>query len=61
MQSTAQGYTGNFALRPIPDGFAWEIPAGPMTIKYTATVKDGVWHEVGDRIIPARSRCASST
>lgn len=54
MQSTAQGYTGNFALNPLADGFVWEIPAGPMTIKYTATVKDGVWHEVGDRVMPGK-------
>ncbi len=29
-----------------------------MTIRYTAVVKDGVWHEVGDRLVaggePAR-------
>lgn len=52
MHSNAQGYTGNFVLTPMPNGFSWEIPAGPMTIKYVATVKDGVWHEVGDRVMP---------
>jgi len=54
MHSNAQGYTGNFVVTPVPDGFSWEIPAGPMTIKYTATVRDGVWHEVGDRIAPGK-------
>lgn len=54
MHSNAQGYTGNFVLTPVPDGFSWEIPAGPMTIKYTATVRDGVWHEVGDRVTPGK-------
>lgn len=54
MHSNAQGHTGNFELTPIPDGFSWEIPAGPMTIRYTATVKDGTWHEVGDRIHPGK-------
>jgi len=32
----------------------WEIPAGPMTIRYTAVIKDGGWLEVGDRIIPGK-------
>lgn len=54
MHSNAQGRTGNFVLTPIADGFSWEIPAGPMTIKYTATVKDGTWREVGDRIMPGK-------
>jgi hypothetical protein len=25
-----------------------------MTIRYSATIKDGVWHEVGDRIMPGK-------
>lgn len=52
--SYAQGNMGDFALTPAADGFVWEIPGGPMTIRYTATVKDGKWHEVGDRIVPGR-------
>jgi hypothetical protein len=36
------------------DGFTWSIPAGPMTIRYTAVVKDGTWTEVGDRIAPGK-------
>ena len=54
MHSYAQGYVGDFALTPKPDGFVWEIPAGPTTIRYTAVIKDGVWHEVGDRIMPGK-------
>lgn len=54
MHSNAQGYVGNYVLTPTADGFAWEIPAGPMTIKYVATVKDGVWREVGDRVMPGK-------
>jgi hypothetical protein len=52
MRSYAMGQVGDFALQRKPDGFVWEIPAGPMTIRYTAVVKNGVWHEVGDRIAP---------
>ena len=54
MHSNAQGYTGDFVLTPIADGFSWEIPAGPMTIKYSATVRDGIWNETGERIMPGR-------
>jgi hypothetical protein len=51
MRSYAQGRTGDFELKLNDDGFTWEIPAGPtMTIRYIATVKDGTWKEVGDRI-----------
>jgi hypothetical protein len=52
LHSYAQGNVGDFVLKPTADGYIWEIPAGPMTIRYTAVVKDGVWHEVGDRIAP---------
>jgi hypothetical protein len=44
------GMSGDYAVRPTADGFVWEIPAGPMTIRYTATFRDGVWKEVGERI-----------
>ncbi len=54
MHSHAQGRVGDFVLTPSADGFVWEIPAGPMTIRYTATVKDATWHEVGDRIVPGK-------
>lgn len=54
IHSHAMGRTGDFAMKPAADGFTWEIPAGPMTIRYTATVKDGTWHEVGDRILPGK-------
>ena len=54
MRSYAQGHAGDFALERTADGFAWEIPAGPMTIRYTAVVKDGVWTEVGDRVAPGK-------
>lgn len=54
MRSYAQGRSGDFVLTPTSDGFTWEIPAGPMTIRYTAVVKDGKWREVGDRIMPGQ-------
>lgn len=54
LHSYAQGNVGDFALNRSADGYVWEIPAGPMTIRYTAVIKDGAWHEVGDRIMPGK-------
>jgi len=50
MTSQAEGHFGTFAITPIADGYVWSIPAGPMTIRYTAHFKDGVWTEVGERV-----------
>ena len=54
LHSYAQGNVGDFALNRTSDGYVWEIPAGPMTIRYTAVIKDGAWKEVGDRIMPGK-------
>jgi hypothetical protein len=54
MRAYAQGNVGDFVLTPTADGYTWEIPAGPMTIRYTAVVKEGGWQEFGDRIIPGK-------
>jgi hypothetical protein len=54
LHSHAQGFAGDFELTPTTDGYVWEIPAGPMTIRYTMTLKDGTWTEVGDRVFPGK-------
>ncbi|MBA3804626.1 MAG: DUF1579 domain-containing protein, partial [Acidobacteria bacterium] len=54
LHSYAQGNVGDFVLTPTSDGYVWEIPAGTMTIRYTAVIKDGVLREVGDRIMPSK-------
>jgi len=54
MHSYAMGRSGDFVFTPTADGFVWEIPAGPMTMRYTAVVKNGEWREVGDRIMPGK-------
>jgi hypothetical protein len=54
LHSYAQGREGSFVLVPRGTGYVWEIPAGPMTIRYTATLKDGLWTEVGDRVMPGK-------
>jgi hypothetical protein len=54
MRSYAMGQSGDFPVTLTADGFTWTIPAGPMTIRYAAVVKDGTWTEVGDRIAPGK-------
>ena len=54
LRSYAQGRVGDFPLRFTDTGMVWEIPAGPMTIRYTATIGNGTWREVGERIVPGQ-------
>jgi hypothetical protein len=54
LRSYAQGQSGDFVLTPTDSGYVWEIPAGPVTIRYTATIKESSWLEVGDRIAPGQ-------
>jgi hypothetical protein len=52
MRSYTSGRQGDYTITPTATGFTWDIPAGPnMTIHYEATVKDGVWTEVGTRVM----------
>jgi hypothetical protein len=51
LHSYAQGNVGDFVLIPAADGYVWEIPAGPVTMRYTAIIKGDSWQEVGDRIM----------
>lgn len=50
----AQGFSGDYLYQPTADGFSWEIPAGPMTMRYNAVIKDGEWSQTGDRIEPGK-------
>jgi hypothetical protein len=55
MRSYALGHQGDFELKLTGTGYIWEIPAGPgAIIRYTMTLKDGVWNEVGDYIAPGQ-------
>ena len=52
MRSYAMGYAGDFPLTVRPDGFSWSHPAEPgVAMRYTATIKDGQWHEIGERVV----------
>lgn len=50
MRSYALGHAGDFPVQRTADGFSWEIPAGPATIRYRAVIRDGTWTETGDRV-----------
>ena len=54
LHSYAQGHAGDFRFAPTADGYAWEIPAGPVTIRYVATIGADTLKEVGDRVVPGR-------
>ena len=54
LHSHAMGNVGDFAITPTADGYVWEIPAGPMTIRYTAMIKGDNFREVGDQIQPGK-------
>lgn len=53
-RSHSQGFYGDYSLQVRADGFAWEMQAGPATMRFTATVKDGRWVEIGERIEPGK-------
>ena len=51
MHSYAMGYAGDFPLEVRPDGYSWTQPQGRgASINYSATVRDGEWREVGERV-----------
>jgi hypothetical protein len=51
LHSYAMGMAGDFALTPSDSGYVWEIPAGPMTIRYTAVIRGPKWREIGERVV----------
>lgn len=51
MHSYAMGYASDFPLEVRPDGYSWTLPQGPGgPVRYTATIKDGEWVEIGQRV-----------
>ena len=51
MHTHAMGYAGNYPLTVLADGFSWSHPDRPgAVVRYRATIKDGEWHEVGERV-----------
>ena len=55
LRSYALGHAGDFAFRPLPDGYVWEIQTGGgALVRYTGTVKDATLVEIGERLVPNR-------
>jgi hypothetical protein len=50
LRTYALGRFGDYVLTPTADGYVWQVPAGPMTIRYDVVIKDGEWTETGERI-----------
>lgn len=51
MHAYAQGHADDFPVELLADGFAWTMAAGPgATIRYTARIEQGEWHETGERL-----------
>ncbi len=49
------GEKHDYPLQVSGDGFVWERPAGPnAVVRFTARIKDGRWHEVGEYIAQGR-------
>lgn len=54
-RSYTDGMSGTFEANVTENGFVWETPAGPdAKMVFTATIKDGRWHEVGEYIAKGR-------
>ena len=53
-RSYARGEVGDFEFAPTDSGFVWEVKTPLFTMRYTATVRDGRWREVGDRVVAGR-------
>ena len=58
LRSYAAGRAGVFPFTVTGNGYIWEIPAGPMTIRYTATVEGDRFREVGERIVAGQPPAA---
>ena len=54
LHSYAMGMVGDFPMTPSDSGYVWEIPAGPMTIRYTAVIGGRKWREIGERVAPGQ-------
>ena len=55
LRSYAQGMAGTFELQLTRDGYIWQVPAGTgAVIRYTATVQDAHWREVGEYVAEGR-------
>ena len=51
LRSYTQGRQGDFDVEVQNDELTWSIKTGGATIRYRATIRDGKWIEVGERLV----------
>ncbi|HEU4813893.1 MAG TPA: hypothetical protein VFS99_06675, partial [Xanthomonadaceae bacterium] len=58
-RSYAMGHANDFPFEPTSDGFKWETTreteAGTVTTRYTTTIENGTWLEIGERLVPGQA------
>lgn len=54
MRSYAQGYAGDFTMVLTDKGYYWTIPMGPVQVRYTMTMENNEWVEIGERMVPGQ-------
>lgn len=52
MQARAGGLFGNFPFRVTQDGYVWDLGFEGRGLRYTATLKGGLWRQITERITP---------
>jgi len=55
LRAHADGQRGDFTFAVEPDGYAWEVPSGPGSVRYRARVADGRWRQTGELRMPERA------
>jgi hypothetical protein len=55
IQARAEGRFGAFPFRPTSDGYVWELIFDGRGLRYTGTLRDGIWKEVTERVTPDRA------
>lgn len=51
----AGGRSGNFTFQTTADGYVWNIGDVTSGLRYTATIKNGVWTETGEALASGRA------
>lgn len=55
LRSYAHGFQNDFRFELTDTGFVWSVPAGPATIRYTATIDGDTWTEIGERLVDGQA------
>ena len=55
IRSYAMGMAGTFDFTPTDSGYVWTVPAGKAIMRYTATVANDHWKEIGEYVAPGKA------